>query len=139
MRAHTLTLPSLERVELVDVVANGEGRLVLKHDDAVILDEPLFPIVELGRDLARWLGTSRRESYRFDSMSFEEPGSIRVSQVDSGWVICSDLADPDGIVPETWNSVRLSIEQFVNEVAGKLEEAGWDPTLVFNFPYATDF
>jgi hypothetical protein len=138
LRALDLSLPPLERLELIDVIANGEGRLVLAQDDLVIFEENLFPVVELARDLARWLKAAFRENYSFESMSFEDTGSIRVWEVAGEWVLSSDFADSVQPTAEPWILVQNTLELFVAEVGTRLNEAGWNAAFVLNSPYADD-
>ncbi len=138
LRALDLRLPTLERVELVDVIANAEGRLVLAQNDFVIFEEHLFPVVELARDLLRWLRKDFREDYSFDSMSFEDKGAFRVWEVAGEWIVSSDFADGTQPTPEPWDSIQRALEFFVAEVGMRLEESGWDPDAVLNSPYADD-
>jgi hypothetical protein len=44
--------------------------------DETVYGEPGFPVVELARSLLIWLGNPDRGDFEFDSMSFEEVGSI---------------------------------------------------------------
>lgn len=57
--------------------------------DETVYAEPGFPVVELARSLTTWLGSPDQGDFEFDSMSFEEIGSIAFRQSTAGWTFGS--------------------------------------------------
>lgn len=107
------------------VALDAHFRLV--EDDVTVYDEPGFPVVELARSLLLWLRDRRLGDFDFDSMSYEEVGSLAIRRSDSGWTFTSIFA-PDAI---TGSVDRAEVERccrsFVARVESDLRHLGLDP------------
>lgn len=111
---------------LADYLIHIETYLVIRDGRRAIYEEPYFPVVELARQLAAWLEEPSRGDFVFDSLSFEEPGAVIVSQTPGGWTFGSRLT-PEVTSPEyPWSVVESCGREFVHRVRSELLARGFD-------------
>lgn len=115
-------------VLLVDI----EADLVIRDGDRVVLAEEQFPVAELARALVGWLRRSdgERGDFVFDSMSYPEPGVVRMVESAEGWRGGS-VFEPDAWTsPVTWDVLAAELGRFVAAVRGDVAEIGARPGLI---------
>jgi hypothetical protein len=110
------------------VAIDAQFRLV--DGDVTIYDEPAFPVVELARSLLIWLEDPGREDFEFDSMSYEEVGSVAIRQVATGWEFGSIFASGTVATPVEWAEVVRCCGNFIARVRVDLVTLGLDPDKV---------
>lgn len=108
-----------------------DAHFMLIEHDTTIYDEPGFPVVELARSMVLWLRNPDNRDFIFDSMSYEEVGSVIIRQDALGWTFTSVFA-PDAVTaPIDRNEVERCCRSFVSRVEADLWELGVDPDKVF--------
>lgn len=132
MTAMIMTYDALDDSELrgdtrADRLVSIDGHLTILDGADRVLDEPSFPVVELAWSLQRWLNEPRRADFEFDSMSFEELGTVTVRESPTGWVFGSVLAPDSASAPVAWPEAERCIRAFVAKVAEDLRALGIDP------------
>lgn len=110
------------------VALDAHFRLV--DGDLIIYDEPAFPVVELARSLSIWLDALERGDFEFDSMSYEQVGSVAVRQSDTGWTFESIFAANTSATAFDWTEVDRCCREFVTKVEADLAALGLDPAEV---------
>lgn len=97
--------PRLGRID--EQVANIQAPFELWADGSAIYEEPVFPVLELARELTRWrrIGLPAGEDFEFSSMSFEEDGAVWVRQEQEGWRVGSLFQDRPCMT--IWSSAQL--------------------------------
>jgi hypothetical protein len=113
-----------------DLLVNVEADLAITDGDRVVFAEKAFPIAELARGLTRWVAAGGGDGFAFDSMSYEDPGSVRVARRPDGWVFGSDFTPEVWSEPLTWDAVVATVEAFAQDVRADLRALGLDPALV---------
>ncbi|GAB78187.1 DUF7878 domain-containing protein [Austwickia chelonae] len=114
-----------------DYLVALDAHFMLIEDDTTIYDEPGFPVVELARSMVLWLRNPDNRDFIFDSMSYEEVGSVIIRQDALGWTFTSVFA-PDAVTaPIDRNEVERCCRSFVSRVEADLWELGVDPDKVF--------
>lgn len=98
--------------------------------DQAVYEESAFPVVELARSLLIWLDTPDRSDFEFESMSFEEVGSVAVRQTHGAWVCSSVFAPESSSEPVEWVEIERCIRAFVSRVEQDLRALGIDPDKV---------
>lgn len=96
-----ITAADLRGNTLADYLINVEADLQVTDDDGtVVYGEQLFPVLELARELTAWMWPSPPKSdFNFESMSFDEAGSVRVHRrAEVRWAVGSTFT------PERWTS-----------------------------------
>ena len=110
-----------------DYLVDLDAHLQMLENGAVIFDEPAFPVVELARSLLSWLPRAENEDFEFDSMSFEERGTVFIRRTTAGWTFGSVL-EPDATSrPVELADVVRCCRRFVDRVATDLSARGIDP------------
>lgn len=130
-----MTYNSLDASELhgptqADWLVSIDGDLRILDGADTVLDEESFPVAELAWSLRRWLEAPERTDFAFDSMSFEEVGTVAVRESPAGWVFSSVLAPDSPSAPVAWSEVERCVRAFVAKVAEDLRELGLDPDVV---------
>jgi hypothetical protein len=118
MHVGSLTADPPELGDLISRVANVEGDFRLETSGEALYREAHFPVVELARQLAQWASsaTAPDSDFEYDSMFFEEPGTIWIRRSSDGWRIGSlEQRRPD-LHELEWADVRGVIQRFVAEV-----------------------
>lgn len=95
--------------------------------DETVYAEPGFPVVELARSLRIWLGNPTRGDFEFDSMSFEEVGSVAFRQTTVGWMFGSVFQAGASTTPVDWAEVAQCCRRLVSRVEIDLAALGLDP------------
>ncbi len=116
-----------------DYLVSLDATLTVWHGETKIYEESAFPIVELARSLKRWLADPLRGEFEFESMSFEEVGSVAIRQNEHGWVFSSIFAELSASSHGDWAAVHRSVTSFVERVEGDLIAFGVDPVDVLGF------
>ncbi len=113
-----------------DVLVAVDAELRIKAGSDFSLVEPGFPVVELARAIRIWLDSQDRQAFAFDSMSFEERGSVSIVQTPTGWRFESML-EP-GVVsdPLPWDEVEEELRRFILQVGADLANLGIDAGLI---------
>jgi hypothetical protein len=124
-----LNTDDLRGTTQADYLVSMDAHFRLIDGDLTIYDEPDFPVVELARSLRIWLGDPNRGDFVFDSMSFEEVGSVAVRRAPSGWVFSSAFA-PGSSTAVGWAEVNRCAREFVSRVERDLLELGIDSDVV---------
>ena len=113
-----------------DLLVNVEADLAITDGDRIVFAERAFPIAELARGLTRWVATGGGDDFAFDSMSYEDPGSVRVARRPDGWAFGSDFTPEVWSEPLSWDEVLVTVEAFAQEVRTDLRALGLDPAPV---------
>ncbi|MCO7237730.1 hypothetical protein [Aeromicrobium sp. CnD17-E] len=109
-----------------------DAHLQVVENDAVIFDEPAFPVVELARSLLSWLPRAESEDFEFDSMSYEERGTVFIRRATAGWTFGSVLEPDATSTPVELAHVVRCCRRFVDRVATDLSARGIDPGMVIH-------
>ncbi|WP_052398284.1 hypothetical protein [Streptomyces sp. NRRL F-5123] len=126
--------PDLRGRTLADFLINVEADLKIVEGDEVVYSERSFPVAELARELNQWMEEAGEvppeDGFCFQSLSFEEPGAVVVSQVGSGWIVGSSL-EPGKITRIlAWTDLRVTISDFIDKVRRDLVGIGLDPRII---------
>ena len=113
-----------------DYLVSLDGHLRLIDREAHVFDEPGFPVVELARSLLVWLDAPNRIDFFFDSMSYEEVGSISIVQEPGGWTFRSAFVAQPLTRPMGWTEVEDCCRDFVAKVEADLVALGLQPAEV---------
>ncbi|WP_018544150.1 hypothetical protein [Streptomyces sp. LaPpAH-108] len=115
-------------VLLVDL----EADFVVLDGERVVMEEGLFPVAELARELVFWLraGEEACGDFAFDSMSYDEVGAVRIVHGDDGWRV-GGVYDP-GVwsAPVEWDVLVRAVRGFVDGVREDIAAMGVGPGLV---------
>ncbi|WP_157416326.1 hypothetical protein [Agromyces allii] len=116
---------------LADYLIAIEADLKLLDDDgSLIYVEPYFPIVELARSLTTWLIGGNGNDFRFDSLSFEEQGTVTILSEGPGWYVFSSFAPDTRSSPHDWVQVQTCVTDYIRRVRIDLTHQGLDPDQV---------
>lgn len=121
-----LNTDELRGTTQADYLVSLDAHFRLIVGDVTICDEPGFPVVELARSLLIWLGDPDRRDFEFDSMSYEEVGSIAMRQNAAGWTVESVFA-PGASTTLDWAEVERCCLGFVARVEDDLRAQGVNP------------
>ncbi|MFJ1841403.1 MULTISPECIES: hypothetical protein [unclassified Streptomyces] len=117
---------------IADYLVNIEASIEVVDGCDVIYKEPYFPVAELARDLARWvsLGERKAPDFLFASLSFEEPGAIRILGSGSGWTVGSIFTPEVKSSPVSWENLTACINEFVTDIRRDVLELGISPDFI---------
>lgn len=101
--------------------------------DETVYAEPGFPVVELARSLRAWLGSPSEGDFEFDSMSFEEVGSVAFRHTAAGWSFSSVFEPGVSTPPADWAEVERCCHRMVSRVEADLAALGLDPDEVLKW------
>lgn len=110
-----------------DYLVSLDADFRIRDGAELIYEEPSFPVVELARSLLVWLADPDRGDFEFESMSFEEVGTVAVRNTGEGWVVGSVLTPDSSSSPVEWAEVERCISTFVSRVEADLAALGLDP------------
>ena len=127
-----LSTDELRGTTQADYLISLDAHLRVLAGDTTLYDEPGFPVVELARALRSWLGDIDRDDFVFDSMSFEELGSVTVRQVAAGWQFGSIFASHTVSFPVDWSEVNHCCRTFIARVEADLLQLGINPVEVLS-------
>lgn len=117
-------------VLLVDL----EAELVVRDGERTVCAVEGFPVAELARALVTWLERNRerqeREGFRFESMSFEELGTVRIEETGDGWRVGSVFEPDDWTAPVPWEVLLAELTRFTDAVREGVRDLGADPSLI---------
>lgn len=106
-----------------DLVIRDGGRTVCAVED--------FPVAELARALVTWLERDgegqAREGFRFESMSCEEPGTVRIEETGGGWRVGSVFEPDDWTAPVPWEVLVAELTRFTEAVREGVTDLGAAP------------
>jgi|SRR3954471_1781767 hypothetical protein len=127
-----INVRDLQGETLADLLVNIEADFQVIDDSRVIYSESAFPVAELARELARWisLGEQQLSEFCFSSLSFEDPGSVRITPDPSGWVVRSMFTPEIESYPVSWLELVARISEFVADVKRDVAKLGIDPERV---------
>jgi hypothetical protein len=123
----SLAANELQGTTQADYLVSLEGDLQISDDDERIYHEPSFPVVELARNLLRWLDDPDRGDFEFDSMSFEEVGAVIIRGSNEGWLFSSVFSPDTASTPVAWHETERCIRAFIAQVEADLLQLGIDP------------
>lgn len=110
-----------------DYLVALDAHFRLLEYDVSIYDEPGFPVVELAQSLLIWLRDPNLGDFEFDSMSYDEVGSLAIRRASSGWTFSSIFA-PDAVSATVDRAeVDRCCQSLVARVEADLEKLGLDP------------
>lgn len=137
MRLH-ISVDRLDAAELrgatqADFLIAVDGTLRIASDDAVLFEEPSFPVVELAWLLSSWRAAPRAR-FQFDSMSLEEVDTVEITPSPAGWMVASRYRPGSVIGPFAWAEVDGGIRTFVADIEQELRALGLDPAEVLRPP-----
>ncbi len=113
-----------------DYLVSLEATLRVWAGEVVVYEEPAFPVAELARSLRSWLIDTDRGDFEFESMSFEEVGSVAIRHSLPGWVVSSVFAPSSSSSPLGWAVVRWAVVSFIRRIEDDLIALGIDPVKV---------
>jgi hypothetical protein len=125
-----LNIDDLGGATQADYLVALDAHLCLLEGDVTVYDEPGFPVVELARSLLIWLGWRDHHDFEFNSMSYEEVGSITIRQVAAGWEFGSVFDSSAATAPVDWAEVDRCCRDFIARVEADLLALGLDPAEV---------
>ncbi|OEV10576.1 hypothetical protein [Streptomyces nanshensis] len=117
---------------LADYLVNVEADFEIVEAGNEVYAEPAFPVAELARELSRWISVSEREptDFCFASLSFEDPGAVRILRGAEGWLVGSALTPGELSSPQQWQELTEGIIEFIGHVRRDLEQVGIDTAFV---------
>ena len=95
-----------------------------------VYEDQDFPVVELARSLLMWIDDADRGDFEFDSMSFEEVGSIAFRQSSDGWRFHSVFRPGVATAHVDWDEVEAGCRGLITRVTADLAGLGLDPVEV---------
>ncbi|MFE1446993.1 DUF7878 domain-containing protein [Streptomyces olivaceoviridis] len=117
-------------VLLVDL----EADLVIRDGERTVCAVEDFPVAELARALVTWLERDgegqAREGFRFESMSFEELGTVRIEETGGGWRVGSVFEPDDWTAPVPWEVLVAELTRFTEAVREGVTDLGAAPLLI---------
>ncbi|MET9012083.1 hypothetical protein ABZX74_14355 [Streptomyces olivaceoviridis] len=117
-------------VLLVDL----EADLVIRDGERTVCAVEDFPVAELARALVTWLEQDgegqAREGFRFESMSFEELGTVRIEETGGGWRVGSVFEPDDWTAPVPWEVLVAELTRFTEAVREGVTDLGAAPLLM---------
>lgn len=122
-----LNTAELRGTTQADYLIAFDAALRVVLGDETVYAEPGFPVVELARSLRIWLGNPGRGDFEFDSMSFEEVGSVAFRQTTAGWTFTSVFQRGASTAPVDWADVEQCCRRLVSRVEADLTALGLDP------------
>lgn len=125
-----LSADELTGTELADYLVALDATFRLVDDGVILLEEPGFPVVELARALIAWAQRAMRSDFQFDSMSYEEVGTLSIRRSQSGWVASSALEPGVATRPMQEGEVGSAVLVFTARVREDLEALGLDPARI---------
>ena len=123
----TLDSSELHGQTTADYFVSLQATLRVWDGEMLVYVEPAFPVVELAWSLRRWIEGSHRGDFVFESMSFEEVGSVEIRRGACGWVASSVFAPTSASSPHEWAAVRRSVGSFISRIERDLIAIGVDP------------
>ncbi|MGW4442601.1 DUF7878 domain-containing protein [Streptomyces sp. NPDC004682] len=115
-------------VLLVDL----EADFTVRDGERVVMEEGLFPVAELARELVGWLrgDEAERGDFAFASMSYDEVGAVRIVRGDGGWRV-GGVYDP-GVwsAPVGSDVLDRALRGFVDGVREDIGAMGVGPGLI---------
>ncbi|MFE3587458.1 hypothetical protein ACFXOY_08025 [Streptomyces niveus] len=117
---------------VADYLVSIEASLKVVDGSDVIYQEPYFPVAELARELARWvlLGEKRAPDFVFASLSFEEPGAVRILRSGAGWTVGSMFTPETRSSLISWDELAAHIDDFVTNVRRDVHALGISPGFI---------
>ncbi|MGW4195578.1 DUF7878 domain-containing protein [Streptomyces sp. NPDC005004] len=109
-----------------------EADFVVRDGGRVVLEEGLFPVAELARELVGWRrgADAKRGDFAFDSMSYDEVGAVRIVRADGGWRV-GGVHDPQvWSAPVAWDVLDTAVREFVDGVREDVAAMGVGPGLI---------
>ena len=125
-----LSMDELRGSTQADYLIALDGHFQLLVDERAVYDEPGFPVVELAWSLHNWLRNHPHVDFEFDSMSYEEVGSLFIRKIDSGWEVGSIFASEVAPAMVRWDDVEQACRAFIAAVEADLSQLGIDPAAV---------
>lgn len=113
-----------------DYLVSLEATLSIWDGETRVYEEAAFPVAELAPSLRRWLVDPERGDFEFESMSFEEVGSVAIRRCTCGWVVNSVFAPTSASSPYEWDEVRQAVSNFISRIKDDLTTLGVDPVEV---------
>lgn len=129
-----LTYDGLDAGELqggtqADYLVAVDAHLRVFDGDLVVYEEPCFPVLELARALKVWLDHPDRRDFEFESMSFEELGTVAIRMTGAGWRLGSAFSSAASSIIG-WDEVERCVRAFVHAAERDLAALGVDPAEV---------
>lgn len=122
-----LNTDDLRGSTVADYLVSLDANFRIADGRKVIYEEPGFLVVELARCLLAWAGGMGGQDFEFESMSFEEVGSVAIRWTPSGWVFSSVFTPDSASVAVERDEVDRCIAAFVVRVEEDLVNLGIDP------------
>lgn len=123
-------LADLQGTTLADYLVNVEADFEIVDGDDLIYDELAFPVAELAREISEWLSRAEGADFNFESLSFEDPGAVRILSAPDGWIVGSALTPEKMSAPQSWRELSASINEFIWCVRRDLQRSGVDAEFV---------
>lgn len=127
MTYERLKMDELRGTSQADYLVSLDADFQIRQGDAVLYQEPYVPVVELARSLLIWLDDVRRGDFQFESMSFDEVGSVTIRRTPLGWVFDSVFSAGGSSTPVGWAEVDRCSRERVARVEGDLLALGLRP------------
>ncbi|MBG0831664.1 hypothetical protein HS041_28445 [Planomonospora sp. ID67723] len=122
----------LRGATVADVLVNVEAFFEIVDGSEVIYSESCFPVAELARELARWVSTGEPQApdFSFSSLSFEDPGAVRIIRGQSGWAVSSIFTPELQSDPISWGELAACIDKFIASVRRDVIKLGIVPDFI---------
>lgn len=127
MMYERLNTDELSGTTQADYLIAFDADLRVFSGEETVYEEPNFPVVELARSLLIWLDSADRGDFEFNSMSFEEVGTIAFRQTPEGWEFSSVFYRGALSAPIDWTEVASCCRDLISRVAVDLVALGLDP------------
>ncbi|MEV5433396.1 hypothetical protein [Streptomyces sp. NPDC052701] len=127
-----LTTQDLRGTSRAELLVNIEANLSVVDADGPVFQEDLFPVAELARDLSRWAAQpeEKRENFEWESMSYDEKGTVRIHATEAGWRLGSVQTPDSWSRPVSWPELLGSIRDYVARVRRDIEALGIDSAFI---------
>ncbi|MEU1287898.1 hypothetical protein [Kitasatospora sp. NPDC005856] len=127
-----ISTSDLQGTTLADYLVNIEAEFTVTDAGEVIYTESCFPVAELARELLRWIspGEHQAADFLFASISFEDPGAVRIRHGLAGWTVGSMFTPDVDSAPLPWPDLVSAINEFATAVRRDLRTLGIDPAFI---------
>jgi len=111
-----------------------EASLIISDCGCIILNEPIFPVLELAWSLGRWRDSSPLCDFEFDSLDYEEVGVVSIQRDEDKWVVSSCFNPSVCSVPYEQGIIFSVVTSFIETLYHELKHVEPDAAAMLD-PY----
>src|SRR5690606_6297793 len=119
-----------ETAPVAMLLTDIEADLVIRDGVRIVFAEESFPVAELARALVGWSQRPERGGFAFDSMSYPEPGAVRIAESERGWRVGPVFRPDAWTAPVSWEALTAEVGRFTAAVRADVARLGADPGLI---------